>query len=191
MATYKNFYSKQGLWTLFLITALPLHIWTFVLAFRDFDWISARTDSWDAIGVVAYGSIAAVIESFIIFIAMALLGFLVSPKWEEKRRISLMSAMIIVLSLWSIFNQSYFLNAWQLPTWLVSLSIQIGRPLVALYTLAILMTTLSFVFPAYLILRSNKAMSFFQEGIERLSLLMTLYLVFDGVALMLVAIRNF
>lgn len=173
------------------MTALPLHIWTFILAFRDFDWISARTNSWDAVGVVAYGSIAAIIESFIIFITIALLGFLVSAKWEEKRRISLMSALIIVLSLWSIFNQSYFLNAWPLPTWLVSLSIQIGRPLVALYILAILMTTVSFVFPTYLILRSNKAMNFFQEGIERLSLLMTLYLVFDGVALIIVVIRNF
>jgi hypothetical protein len=172
------------------MTALPLHIWTFVLAFRDFDWISARSNSWDAIGVVAYGLIAAIGESFIIFLAMALLGFLVSAKWEEKRRIALMSTMIIILSLWSIFNQSYFLNAWQLPAWLVSLSIQIGRPLVILYFLATLMTTVSFVFPAYLLLRSNKAMRIFQEGIERLSLLMTLYLVFDGAALILVVIRN-
>ncbi len=173
------------------MSALPLHIWTIVLAFRDFDWISARTNSWDAVGVVAYGLIAAILESLILFIVVAMFGFLISNKWEEKRRITFMSAMIIVLSLWSIFNQSYFLNTWELPSWLISLSIQIGRPLIMLYALAILVTTASFVIPAYLILRSNKAMEILQEGIERLSLLMTLYLVFDSVALILVVIRNF
>ncbi len=173
------------------MTALPLHIWTIVLAFRDFDWISARTNSWDAIGVVAYGLIAAVLESLILFIVATLFGFLISNKWEEKRRITFMSSMIMVLSLWSIFNQSYFLNAWQLPAWLISLSIQSGRPLVMLYALAILATTASFVIPAYLVLRSNKTMEILQEGIERLSLLMTFYLVFDSLALILVVIRNF
>lgn len=173
------------------MTALPLHIWTIVLAFRDFDWITARTNSWDAVGVVAYGLLAALFESLIIFSMMTLLGFLVSSKWEEKRRITLMSAMIIILSLWSIFNQSYFLNAWELPAWLISLSLQIGRPLVMVYALAILITTISFIIPAYLILRSNKTMEILQEGIERLSLLMTLYLVFDSAALILVVIRNF
>lgn len=173
------------------MTALPLHIWTIVLAFRDFDWISARTNSWDAIGVVAYGLIAAILESLIIFSVVTVLGFLVSTKWEEKRRITFMSAMIIVLSLWSIFNQSYFLNTWHLPAWLINLSTQTGRPLVTLYALAILITTASFIIPAYLILRSNKAMEILQEGIERLSLLMTLYLVFDSAALILVLIRNF
>lgn len=172
------------------MTALPLHIWTFILAFRDFDWISARTNSWDAIGVVAYGLVAAILESLILFVAMTLLGLLVSNKWEEKRRITFMSAIVIVLSLWSIFNQSYFLNAWQPPTWLVNLGIQTGRPLVVLYALAIFTTTASFFIPAYLILRSNKTMGILQEGIERLSLLMTLYLVFDAAALILVVIRN-
>ncbi|MBN8581876.1 MAG: hypothetical protein J0L96_14500 [Anaerolineae bacterium] len=191
MATYKNFYSKQGLWTLFLMTALPLHIWTIVLAFRDFDWISARTNSWDAIGVVAYGLIAAILESLLLFIVVTLFGFLISNKWEEKRRITFMSAMIIILSLWSIFNQSYFLNEWELPVWLTQLIIQTGRPLVMLYILGILITIASFSIPAYLILNSNKTMQILQEVIDRLSLLMMLYLVFDAAALIMIVIRNF
>ena len=172
------------------MTALPLHIWTIILAFRDFDWISARTNSWDAIGVVAYGLMAALLESLIIFSVMTLLGFLVSPKWEEKRRITLMSAIVILLSLWSVFNQSYFLNTWQIPAWIINLSIQTGRPLVILYALAFFTTTSSFAILVYLILRSHKTMEILQEGIERLSLLMMLYLVFDAAALILVVIRN-
>lgn len=172
------------------MTALPLHIWTIVLAFRDFDWISARTNSWDAIGVVAYGLIAAILESLLLFIVVTLFGFLISNKWEEKRRITFMSAMIIVLSLWSIFNQSYFLSEWQLPVWLTHLVIQTGRPLVMLYILTILTTIASFLIPAYLILQSNKTMEILQEVIDRLSLLMMLYLVFDAAALIMIVIRN-
>lgn len=190
MATFKNFYSRQGLWTLFLMTALPLHIWTFILAFRDFEWISARTNSWDAVGVVAYGLIIALIESAILFLGMTLLGLFVSGKWEERRRIALMSAVVILLSLWSIFNQSYFLAGMSTPAWLANFVIATGRPLVALYAMALFFTSLSFVLPAYLILSSDKALGFMTELMDRLSLLMMLYLFFDVAALVIVVIRN-
>lgn len=172
------------------MTALPLHIWTFILAFRDFDWISARTNSWDAIGVVAYGLASALVESIIIFIGVILLGFFVSAKWEEKRRITLLSSLIVILSLWSIFNQTYFLREISLPAWLVGFTIQSGRPLVALYALALFSVTLSFSIPTYLVLRSDKVLRFTQEGMERLSLLMTLYLFFDVSALVIILVRN-
>ena len=172
------------------MTALPLHIWTFILAFRDFDWISARTNSWDAIGVVAYGLVYALIESAVIFVGVILLGLLVSAKWEEKRRVALMSILIIILSLWSILNQTYFLREMSPTAWLVEFATQSGRPLVALYALALISTSLSFSIPAYLILKSDKVLRFTQEGMERLSLLMTLYLFFDASALVIILIRN-
>lgn len=190
MATFKNFYSRQGLWTLFLMTALPLHIWTFILVFRDFEWVSVRTNSWDAVGVVAYGLVITLFESAILFIGMTLLGLLVSGKWEERRRIALMSAVVILLSLWSIFNQSYFFAGMSVPGWLTSFAIATGRPLVALYAMALFFTSLSFALPAYLILTSDKALGFMTELMDRLSLLMMLYLFFDAAALVIVVIRN-
>lgn len=172
------------------MSALPLHIWTLILAFRDFDWITARTNSWDAVGVVAYGLIFALIESAVVFIGAMLLGFLVSAKWEEKRRITLMSVLVIILSLWSIFNQTYFLREMSPPPWLGEFVYQTGRPVVALYALALFFTTLSFIVPVYFIIRSDKALNIVQEGIDRLSLLMTLYLVFDAAALVIILVRN-
>ena len=172
------------------MSALPLHIWTIILALRDFDWVSARTNSWDAIGVIAYGLAFAMIESLVVVIGAILLGFLVSRTWEEKRRVALMSALVIILSLWSIFNQSYFLNEMSPPTWLAELIFQTGRPVVALYALALLATSLSFAIPTYFILRSDKLLRALQEGMDRLSLLMTLYLVFDAAALVIILVRN-
>ena len=172
------------------MSALPLHIWTIILALRDFDWISARTNSWDAVGVVAYGLIFALIESVVVFIGAMLLGFFVSVIWEEKRRVALMSVLVVILSLWSIFNQTYFLREMTPPLWLGEFIYQTGRPLVALYALALFFTTFSFIAPAYFILRSDKALNAVREGIDRLSLLMTLYLIFDAAALVIILVRN-
>ena len=190
MATYKNFYTRQGLWTLFLMCALPLHIWTIILAFRDFDWVTARTNSWDAVGVVSYGLLFALFESVMIFFAVALVGLFVSAKWEEKRRIALLSLLVIIWSIWSMFNQAYFLNEWGTPDWLTNLVIATGRPLVALYALAFGLSLVTVSLPVFMTLRSEKFLNGIQEGIERLSLLMLLYLVFDAAAIVNIIIRN-
>ena len=68
-------YSKQGLWNLFLICAFPLHVWTIILAFRDFSWVTERTNSWDALGVVSYGLIFALIESVAVFLVALVARF--------------------------------------------------------------------------------------------------------------------
>lgn len=190
MATYKNFYSRQGLWTLFLMCALPLHVWTIILAFRDFDWITARTNSWDAVGVASYGLLYAAIESVVFFLCIALIGFLVSVKWTENRRVALMSVLALLLSLWSMFNMLSFLNDWQTPAWLVNFAISTGRPLVALYIFAFVLVVPTVLLPVFFILKSDGLLKGIQEGIERLSLLMLLYLFFDAVAVVVIIIRN-
>ncbi len=186
-----KYYSKQGLWLLFLICALPLHIWTLFLGFRDFDWVTARTNSWDAVGVVSYGLIFTFFESLIIFAITTLLGLLVSKKWDEKKRLALMGTLVIVLSLWSIFNQTYFIRAVQLSEQFISFYIGTGRPLVALYITALLFVSISFALPTYAILTSSKVEKSILEGFDRLSTLMILYLVFDVAALFIILFRNF
>jgi len=191
LAISNKFYSKQGLWTLFLICALPLHIWALFLGFRDFDWVTARTNSWDAIGVVSYGLVFTFLESLIIFVVATLLGFLISTKWDEKKRIALMGVWVIILSIWSIVNQTYFVRAMQPSEQIVGFYISTGRPLVALYVTAFIFVVLSFTLPTYLILTSSKAEKAVLEGFDRLSTLMILYLIFDVIALIIILIRNF
>lgn len=190
MAIFKKFYSRQGLWSLFLITALPLHLWTFILAFRDFDWVTERTNSWDAVGVVAYGLIFTLVESLIIFIVTVLLGFLVSSKWSEKKRIDLMGTLVVTLSLWSMFNQTYFLREMQPSAQFIGFYINTGRPLLFLYATVLILVVLSVGLPTYGILTSGKVEKAVTEGFERLSTLMILYLVFDAAALVILIIRN-
>ena len=108
-------YSKQGLWSLFLICAFPLHIWTIILTLRDFSWVSERTNSWDAIGVVSYGLLFAFIESVIVFLVFTLLGFLVSKKWTEDQRIALLGSLVTIASLWAIAGYLFFMLKVNIP----------------------------------------------------------------------------
>lgn len=193
MATSKaniRFYSRQGLWSLFLMCALPLHIWTIILAFRDFSWVMDRTNSWDAIGVMSYGLVFTFVESIAVFIAATALGVLISNKWQEKRRIALSSILIIVLSLWAMANHLYFLLETSLLPQMIGFFVGFDHPLRVLYVVILILVTPTFLVPVYFLLKSEKFFQFIQESIERLSLLMTLYLFLDLAALAVVLIRN-
>lgn len=168
-----------------------MHIWTLFLGFRDFDWVTARTNSWDAVGVVSYGLLFTFFESLVVFIAVVLLGFLISIKWSQKKRTALMGVMVIILSLWSILNQTYFLRAMEPSEQIIVFYIGTRRPLAALYVTTILFVGLSFALPTCAILTSSKAEKTVLDGFERLSTLMILYLVFDIIALVIILIRNF
>lgn len=192
MATFNltKYYSKQGLWSLFLICAFPLHIWTLFMGFRDFDWVTARTNSWDAVGVVSYGLFFTFFESLFVFAIAIILGFLISRTWDEKKRIAVIGTLIIILSIWSVANQTYFLQVMSPSEKIIEFYINTGRPLVALYTTALVLVSVSVVFPTFTILRSSKAEKVILEGFDRLSMLMVLYLFLDIVALIIILIRN-
>ena len=108
-------YSKQGLWSLFLVCAFPLHLWTIILAFRDFSWVTERTNSWDAVGVLSYGLIFAFIESVAVFLVTVLLGFLVSKKWNEDRRNALLGNLVLIASLWAMVSYLFFMLQVSIP----------------------------------------------------------------------------
>lgn len=185
-----KFYSWQGLWSLFLMCAFPLHVWTFILAFRDFSWVAERTDAWDAVGVVSYGLIFTFAESLAVFFAALILGLLISKKWEERKRIALLSVLVLIISLWAMINHLYFIREASFPPEFIGFFVQTSRPLRMLYILAFLIVAPTFLLPTYFILKSEKVLSFIREVIERLSLLMIMYLVMDLAAFVIVIVRN-
>jgi len=97
-----KYYSKRDLWLLFSAVAFPIHIWAFILFFRDLSWVANRTNMWDAIGVGAYGSLVALTESIFIFLITVFLSFSVSTKWDQPQRISLIGTVVLMVSLWAI-----------------------------------------------------------------------------------------
>ena len=183
-------YSRQGLWSLFLICAFPLHVWTIILALRDFSWVTERTNAWDAIGVISYGMVFALIESLVVFLAAVLLGFLVSRQWDEGRRIALLSVLVLITALWAMTSQLYFLWGVSLPEQMMRFLAQSEHPVRVLYATGLALVLPTVLIPAFLVLKSNKVFHFVRELTERLSLLTMFYLVLDAGGLVIVVVRN-
>jgi hypothetical protein len=183
-------YSKQSLWSLFLICAFPLHLWTIILALRDFSWVSERTNSWDAVGVLSYGLIFTFIESVAVFLVATLLGFLISKKWNEDRRVTLMGLLVLIASIWAMVNYLYFMLNLSIPGETVLFIAGLAHPLRFIYAVALALVGLTVALPTFFMLRSEKFVKGVQGLFERLSLLTLFYLFFDVVGLVIVIVRN-
>lgn len=183
-------YTRQGLWTLFLMCALPLHAWTMILAFRDLSWLTDRTNAWDAVGVLCYGLLFALAESIVVFLVTALLGFLLPKRWTVTRRISVLAVLMLLLSLWAMVDQLYFLAGARVPGAILNYLVHSGHPFRVIYAVVLAVVGATFVAPVVALLRSERAVSFVNAVIDRLSLLSMFYLVFDVAAVAIVVIRN-
>jgi hypothetical protein len=183
-------YSKQGLWSLFLTCAFPLHFWTLLLAFRDVSWVTERTNAWDAIGVVSYGLIFALAESAVIFLIVAVLGLLLPKRWDSDRRISFLAFLILIVSVWAMISQLLFIWNLSLPTQAIDFLRNSDHPLRITYAVCLMVITPTVLLPAYSLMRTNKAVTVMQNLIERLSLLTMFYLFFDLLGAIMIVVRN-
>jgi hypothetical protein len=183
-------YSRRELWSLFLICAFPLHVWTIILAFRDFSWVTERTNSWDAVGVVSYGLIFTFIESVVITLVAVLLGFLILKKWGEERRVTLMGLLVVITSLWAMVSYLYFMLQVSVSGETIDFLVGLAHPLRFLYAVSLALVGSTVALPTYFVLRSEKVFKGVQGLFERLSLLTQFYLFFDIVGLIIVVYRN-
>lgn len=161
-----------------------------MLSFRDLSWVTERTNAWDAIGVMSYGVVIAFMESVAVFLVIALLGFLISKCWDEDRRIALLSVLGIILALWAIADQLFFLLDLSVPAGVIGYVAGTAHPLRVLYAAALVFVTPTVVLPALLVLRSGRFVRWIGEMIKSVSLLTAFYLVFDIIGLVIVLIRN-
>jgi len=183
-------YSRQGLWSLFLMCAFPIHLWTLILAFRDISWVSARTNVWDAIGVASYGLMVAFVESVALFAVVSLFGLLVSTKWNEERRVALLSVLVLIMALWAVDGQAYFVWGSYVSAQALWYIASLEHPFRFLYGTVLAIVFLTTAIPAWLLLKSDRFFQLVQGLMERLSLLTMFYLFFDVVGLIVVVIRN-
>jgi hypothetical protein len=183
-------YTKQGLWSLFLTCAFPLHAWTIILVLRDVGWVSERTNAWDAIGLGAYALLFAFVESLIIFFVFTLFGFLTPNHWTVDKRIAFLSLFVLILSAWGIISQLLFLWNVSLPASAIRFLAQSGHPVRIMYAASLAVVLPSVGVPVYFFLRSDRLFRSIQDLSERLSLLTVFYLFFDLAGLVIVLIRN-
>jgi hypothetical protein len=189
-ANKQPYYKASDLWTLFLMAAFPTHLWTIFIVLSDVEWVSERTNLWDAVGVGAYGLIVAAIESLFVFILVAGLGFLISRHWSRSTRVSLLTAFVFLVAIWAIFEQLFLALPIHLPDPVFSFFARSEHPLRYLYLASLFFVGATVLPVCYVILRFKKVRTIMTEVIKRLSLLTALYLVLDIAAVIIVLIRN-
>lgn len=180
--------SPSNLWALFLMAAFPTHVWTILLAFQDFAWMTTRNNSWDAVGLGAYGLLAAFVESSFVFMVALLLSLLLPRPWDEKKRLAALTSLIFIAASTGVSNQLYFLNG--LPAGIFTFLAHSGHPLRYLYGVALSAGIAAPALALYFTAASAKFVEITQNIIERLALLTTLYLLLDFAGLVIVIVRN-
>ena len=190
VAFFAQRYSRPGLRSLFLTCAFPLHFWALLMAFRDISWVAERTNLWDAVGVLAYGVVFALVESIMIFLVLALLGLFTPVQWHSDRRVTFLGLLILLTSLWGMTSQLLFIWNVFLPAPAVQFLRSSGHPFRILYGSCLAVVSSSILLPVFLFMRSKKSIPLMQDLMERLSLLTVVYLFFDFLGLLIVIVRN-
>ena len=186
----KKIYSLNILFQLFMVFVFPFHIWSFLMAFRDFDWVAKRTEIWDAIGLVSYALVFALVETMGFFVLMLLLGLLVPKSWQDEKRIALVGTLGMAIATWAILYEAYYLFDSPIPAILITLCAYISHPLRVLWAGATLVVVLSIGIPVFLIVRFDRAKKFTVEIFDRIILVSTIYLLFDIAGIIVILIRN-
>lgn len=186
----KQRYSRRGLWSLFLLCAFPLHLWTLIMVFRDLSWVAERTNAWDAVGVASYGMIFAFAETVFVFLVIALLGLFTPASWSYERRIGFLSLLVLIISLWAIFSQLFFLWNMSLPNAVAQFLRSSGHALRFIYAGVLVVVIPTVLLPIYFYVRSNKAITVMQDLVDRFSSVASFYLFFDLLGLIIVIFRN-
>jgi len=190
MKTISKYYSRSNLWALFLLCAFPLHVWAMIFAFRDISWVYARTVVWDAIGVLSYGMVFALVESVWLSVAVFFLGFLISLKWNSELRVATLGAVIFLVSLIAMLVQFYGALGWSISDSVISFFVLFAHPGRTVYLVLLIILSPIVAGTIYLVLGTGKGAQVLKDAIEKISLLMMVYLVLDLVALVVVIIRN-
>jgi hypothetical protein len=161
-----------------------------ILAFRDVSWLTERTNIQDAIGVVSYGMLFALIESILVFLVLVLIGLITPWRWDSERRIAFLAFLILITSVWAMIGQLLFVWNVSLPAAAIEYLRRSDHPLRIIYAVCLMVITPTVLLPAYSFLRTQKAVTVMQNLMERLSLLSMFYLVFDFLGVIIIFFRN-
>ncbi len=160
------------------------------MVFRDLSWVAERTNAWDAVGVASYGMIFAFAETVLVFLVIALLGLFTPASWSYERRIGFLSLLVLIISLWAIFSQLFFLWNMSLPNAVAQFLRSSGHALRFIYAGVLVVVIPTVLLPIYFYVRSNKAITVMQDLVDRFSSVASFYLFFDLLGLIIVIFRN-
>ncbi|HEJ83563.1 MAG TPA: hypothetical protein ENO25_03245 [Desulfobacteraceae bacterium] len=184
-----SYFSRKQIWTLFLISLVPVHLWTILMLFRDYSWVVEDFSLDIYLGYVGYALVTAFVESLIAAVALLLAGLLISKKWPESKRIVLHGVVLLSVSLWAAGNQIFFLLLEEPPVWFSWFMLRVPYHQTLVYYSLVGMVVASVGLPVFLVLRFQKVENALVQLFDRLTVLAVFYLGLDLLGFLFVAYR--
>ena len=190
MSLFAKRLSRQDSLTLLLIVAFPIHVWAILIGFYNFQAVAERAANLlEGLGYLSYVMLTALVESLLLFGFLYLLNFLLPKEYGGAKRVVQLGWLGTAFSLWMILRQLFNFYGGGTAEFVTGL----GRPfLVTILGLALLLVVivLSIGWPLLNVHRSPRAEERLRKFFERLIPLSVLYLVLDGIGLLVVLARN-
>src|ERR1044071_1522291 len=114
-------FTRKGIFQLFMLCVFPIHAWALFAGFRDFSWVAQRTNVWDALGLLSYSIVFALIETTGIFFIVLLCGFLIPNQIDIEKRLAFLGTSFLGVAFWAILGQVYSWLQYPLPGWLIDI----------------------------------------------------------------------
>lgn len=173
---------------LLLAITFPIQLWYIILIIKDLQFVAERTLPWDAVGYASYSLLFALTESILITLIFWGISLLMPKTWDQKRTISLLGSVFIVLALASMVDMTanIFNEVRISRQYLYGLE-NFTAQTYGLIALAIILASAAAIF---MILRGKKASGWIAGFFERVSTLSYFYLFLDVVGIVIVILRN-
>ena len=175
---------------LLLLCALPVHFWAILMVFKEAENLLAKRDLLYTLSFSGYILGLAMIESILLFGFVSLLIFLFPKTWQGKTPYLVAVCLGLVIALWAVGNQYFFLLTESMPPWFDWIRIRVYYRQRMLYPIFWLVVILSAALPVLLLPRSGRVRAFVEALTEKLLLLAPLYLLFDLVGIGFTIWRN-
>ena len=171
-----------------LISVFPTHFWALLMVFNDFEFVSERTNTWDAVGYSGYSLLFALAESLIISLVLWMVSLAFPQKWSERRTITVLGSIYMVLATASIVDMlANLYNQYR-----ISKQYLYGLENFTALTYALIIGAILITLTILLLLifKTKKAEGILADIFERIMLLGYFYLFLDAAGLVIVIIRN-
>lgn len=176
-------YTRKEFLYLFLIAALPIHIWNFIMLFRDMNWMLEEYQFDVVLGYVAYSIAVAFVESLIFFPVALILSLFLPTRWQKETSLAVLATLTTVLSLWAISNQVYFLILESPPAWFTWIRLRVYYHQGLGFSILMCVILISIILPIFLIKKNPKFKKNILLAIDRLVLLTGIYFIVDIISI--------
>ena len=184
----KKFSSSEWL-KLFLVLALPVHFWIVLVGFQDLAYIIGLSSTSGGIGFMSYLLLYALVDSLILWIIVAAVSLLTPKSWTPQFRFLWLSFLGFTITFATVIEQQALFDFYISSKALQALS-WLSYPVFALGAFIALFGLANWVFPKYVVQRSQPIQTRLYSIERALANLSFFYIFLDLLAIINIVVRN-